>query len=282
MLTDELAALTNATPQEQAVIDFILKHPDFIASCTAKELAKASYTSPPTVVRLCQKLGLKGFPEFKMRFVVEQRSSANQLYAELSRPLVGKNLSENDVRLMIPKFYNRIIYETSNRINPSHLSLIAGKMRRAGSIDIYATGINYSIAQSAAFRFETLGLNVHVYDEGNIHLIERLTPSSNHISFLISHTGKNVGILKIAKILKERGLTSISITSSKNSGLSALTTLSIELFSTPSVDKLSLLSYPLSLNYIFDLLYVLLLSPGLDAMFLKTAKEFFKENEHTT
>ncbi|HEX3452887.1 MAG TPA: MurR/RpiR family transcriptional regulator, partial [Solirubrobacteraceae bacterium] len=51
---------------EQRVADFILKHPDELIYLTVTELAERTNTSESTVVRLCQKIGYKGYQEFKI------------------------------------------------------------------------------------------------------------------------------------------------------------------------------------------------------------------------
>src|ERR1035441_6898182 len=51
---------------EQRVADFILKHPDELIYLTVTELAEKTITSESTVVRLCQKIGYKGYQEFKI------------------------------------------------------------------------------------------------------------------------------------------------------------------------------------------------------------------------
>ena len=56
---------------EQNIVDYILAHPAEIADLTTRELAEKTVTSPAAVFRLCQKLGLKGYNEFKLKFISE-------------------------------------------------------------------------------------------------------------------------------------------------------------------------------------------------------------------
>src|SRR5579872_6411791 len=51
---------------EQRVADFILKHPEELIYLTVTELAERTNTSESTVVRICQKIGYKGYQEFKI------------------------------------------------------------------------------------------------------------------------------------------------------------------------------------------------------------------------
>ena len=58
MLLEKLQEHKNFTAHEKDVAEYILSHLDQISELSAGELAKASYTSKATVVRLSQKLGL--------------------------------------------------------------------------------------------------------------------------------------------------------------------------------------------------------------------------------
>lgn len=71
MLLEKLREEKLFTSHEKTVADYILEHPRQVPSMSAEELADASYTSKATIVRLCQKLGLTGYQEFKIRLVEE-------------------------------------------------------------------------------------------------------------------------------------------------------------------------------------------------------------------
>lgn len=276
MLTDDLRQLDHdgATQQERAVISHVLAHPGFVETCTAKELAQASFVSAPTVVRLCKKLGFSGFPEFKLRFVTEQHASANQLLAG-DEPLVEGGTLPSDVENLMTKFYNRVIYETGRRNTQQSISRVAQMMSHASCVDIYGSGGNLGTAQSEAFRLQTMGIQACAYDAANVHVIERLTPADRRLSIIISHTGRNPSMVEIAHLLENRHLRAVAITLDRESELAQHVEVTLQLFSTPSVDRLSLLSYPLSLAYLFDLLYATLLSPNLSRMFQGAPEAFY-------
>ena len=71
MLLEKLQEHKNFTAHEKDVAEYILSHLDQISELSAGELAKASYTSKATVVRLSQKLGLNGFQDLKITLTAE-------------------------------------------------------------------------------------------------------------------------------------------------------------------------------------------------------------------
>ena len=57
------------TQSEKEISEYILNHGDAILNMSIKELAKKTYTSPATIVRLCQKLNYKGYNDFKIELI---------------------------------------------------------------------------------------------------------------------------------------------------------------------------------------------------------------------
>ena len=51
---------------EKTIAKYILDNGEDILNLSVKELAKQTYTSPATIVRLCRKLGLNGYGDFKI------------------------------------------------------------------------------------------------------------------------------------------------------------------------------------------------------------------------
>ena len=275
MLIDELQATIKPTAQERAVIDFIVQNPTFIETCTARELAQASLTSAPTVTRLCQKLGFNGFADFRLRFVSEQRASRKNLYTDLSRALFQTGSSVDETHRLLPQLYNTIVYETNAHVTSEKIAQLKDLVRSARHIDLYATGINRHIAEQAAFNFQSVGIACNVYDEAIVPLVERLSPSDRHLSFLLSHTGANAKIVEIARILAQRRLAVAAITENAASPLAELADVTIELFAAPKPNRLYLMAYTISLRYLFDLLYTALLADEFDEMLPESPREFY-------
>lgn len=69
MILERLKTMEGFTHQEQAVAQYILRQMEDIQGMSSDELAKASYTSKATVVRLCKKLGVAGYQELKFQLI---------------------------------------------------------------------------------------------------------------------------------------------------------------------------------------------------------------------
>lgn len=89
MLINKMKYMKDLTNQEKHVVDYILQNPETIFKVTANELAKQTFTSSSTIVRLCKKFGTKGYPDFQLQFALEYRNS------NLTEQLLHRNEGDN-------------------------------------------------------------------------------------------------------------------------------------------------------------------------------------------
>lgn len=201
MLLEKLQEQKNFTAHEKDVADYILGHLEQISELSTGELAKASFTSKATVVRLSQKLGLSGFQNLKISLTAEinQKKRIDQLLA--NEPVTATS-SYDDIVKTIPMLYDKAVTNTRLSLDKNSMKRIERVLQRAECIDIYGTGISYILAQSAAFKIGTLGLECSAYESVNAHYLAARKHRKN-IAFLISLTGSNHTVIRMAKYLRE-------------------------------------------------------------------------------
>ena len=71
LIMEQLRDIEKFSDLEQRVADEILKDPKATLNLTIEDLAKKAYTSTATIVRLCKKLGMSGYGEFKIKLATE-------------------------------------------------------------------------------------------------------------------------------------------------------------------------------------------------------------------
>ena len=65
-LLKKLELANQFSPSEKSIAEYILNHSEEVLNLSSVELAKKTFTSPATIVRLCQKLNFKGYNDFKI------------------------------------------------------------------------------------------------------------------------------------------------------------------------------------------------------------------------
>lgn len=67
----------NLSEAENQVREYILRYPKRVLEYTVYDLARESFTSPATIVRLCKKLDIKGFSRLKVLLAEETKYFQN-------------------------------------------------------------------------------------------------------------------------------------------------------------------------------------------------------------
>ncbi len=170
MLIEKLEQGENFTSHEKEVAQYILANPDKVPGMSSMELARASFTSKATVVRLCQKIGLAGYQEFRLK-LVEEMNQKNRLSQMLAGEPIHDKSTYKDIINTLPVLYDKAITNTRLSLDKNSMNRINNMLRRAECIDFYGAGISYILAQSAAFKFATLGMECSAYESINGHYL---------------------------------------------------------------------------------------------------------------
>ena len=93
-LIQDMKKHKNLTEREQDIRKYILEHPEKIEEMSSRELGHATFASAASVTRFCQKLGTKGFPEFKLQLVRELQ------YETIEEEVITMSERENVVTMV--------------------------------------------------------------------------------------------------------------------------------------------------------------------------------------
>lgn len=274
MLLVQLREMKNFTNHERDVAEYILGHMDQIPDISAGELARASLTSKATVVRLSKKLGLSGYQELKLRLVAEMNQSERISQLISKEPITG-NSSYSDIILTLPGLYDKAITNTRLTLDKNTMMRIGRFLQGAECIDIYGTGISYVLAQAAAFKFATLGLECSAYESINGHYLAA-RKHKRTVAFLISFTGANRTVERMGEYL---------MTATNNHIVGILGPHSqvtgkwchevVEISNRDSVLSLDVITSFMAGNYVFDIFFSMLLA-GCQEEHVKSSLEMQK------
>lgn len=274
MLLVQLREMKNFTNHERDVAEYILGHMDQIPDISAGELARASLTSKATVVRLSKKLGLSGYQELKLRLVAEMNQSERISQLISKEPITG-NSSYSDIILTLPGLYDKALTNTRLTLDKNTMMRIGRFLQGAECIDIYGTGISYVLAQAAAFKFATLGLECSAYESINGHYLAA-RKHKRTVAFLISFTGANRTVERMGEYL---------MTATNNHIVGILGPHSqvtgkwchevVEIPNRDSVLSLDVITSFMAGNYVFDIFFSMLLA-GCQEEHVKSSLEMQK------
>jgi DNA-binding MurR/RpiR family transcriptional regulator len=244
---------------EENIVEYILSHPAQISEMTTRELAEKTYTSPAAIFRLCQKLGLKGYNEFKIKFTSEINRTLPCGSHIMRRPITDKDTTSDIVR-KLAQLEIEAIEETKNEMDLTQMERIAELLDKADIIDVYAYDQNFSLAQMAVYNFLQVKKTAVAHNSLNSQLSAALLSDKSHLAIIISRSGLNQRLIRTARILKKRGIKTVLISVNRETELAKLCDEFLYAANTLEYLDLGGNIFSVAVRYYFDVLVSMLLS----------------------
>jgi DNA-binding MurR/RpiR family transcriptional regulator len=261
------------------IVKYILQNNREIPKLSAKELAGKVFTSSATVVRLCQRMGLQGYREFKVQFAAE---IAQEEYFGGGQQHSISN--RDDIRSIMEKVTGieaDALRETYDSLDPASIMKAVYLIDHAEHIDFYAMDNNLNIADMASYALLHVGKFSTVCMKNNAQYLHALTTTKGHVSIIISRTGKNRRLMEIAELLKKRSSQILLLTSEKDSPLAEMADEVLYAVSEKKINELGSFVFMLTAKYLVDILYSVLFSRHYESAVcrdLTLKREFSRSN----
>lgn len=207
----ERARRSRLTETEEAILTWLEEHPAQAAHMNLSELCARLYTSSATLVRFCQKLGLSGFNDFKYQLRRELRESRAAVFS--SDEYIDREIA--------------CFKDTIAALDLGQMEEIADLLTSGRPLYIYGTSLSALPA-----RYLQIVLNSLDYPSILLEwksLLDSLVPNlrKDAILLVISARGRAEYYLEAFQAAKERGLTTILLTSAGDSPLIAYSTIAV-------------------------------------------------------
>jgi DNA-binding MurR/RpiR family transcriptional regulator len=200
-------AYSSLRAAEQRVADFILAHPDELIYLTVTELAERTKTSESTVVRLTQKIGYKGYQEFKIVLARDLVEPATAIYAAIEP---GDDLAT--VKSKVFQANAQALRDTIEVLDEAQLQRGVDALAAARRVEIYGVGGSAPLALDAYHKFLKLGLQAIALSDGDLMAMSSSLLGPQDVALGISHTGASRDVTDALGRAKAHGATTICIT----------------------------------------------------------------------
>ena len=260
MIIQELENMEEFTNNEKGIATYILNNISEIIRISADELAEKTFTSKASIMRLCGKLGTKGYREFQ-RTIDKEYAELSKVSRLIGEEPINSNTEYAEIKDILPAFYGDNIQNIKISLDDTVMEKVIEKLKKAKKIELYGVGIGQLIAKLAAFKFMTLGIESEAYDGINEHYIASSKKGKEDVAIMISLTGNNPYVIKAAKLLRRRGVYIIGIAENIAGEFRELCSEYIEINSMRKHHILSMeiLSSVTVINYILDIFFTSLL-----------------------
>jgi len=281
MLFEQRLTKTELSPNEKIVANYILLHKEHLSSLTTRQIAKETFTTASTVIRLSQKMGYKGFNELKQDYLNELQ------YLHDHFQDIDPNLPFDDkISMMnIAGISVALMKETADDTLAllEHDSLMMATQLLKSANHIYVCGIENNLPLIDLFKFKMTRINRHIINEsqyGN-QVYTALQATKKDCAILVSYSGQTQNIIKLAHHFKNLQVPIIAITSIGDNTLKQLATCILHISTREKLhSKIANFSSEYSIMLLFNILYSTIFAQDYDQN-LKTKIERTKLLETT-
>jgi RpiR family transcriptional regulator, carbohydrate utilization regulator len=200
-------AYTSLRAAEQRVADFILKHPDELIYLTVTELAERTSTSESTVVRLTQKIGYKGYQEFKIMLARDLVEPTTEIHSAIE---AGDDLAT--VKSKVFHANAQALRDTLEVLDDEQLRRAVDALARARRVEIYGVGGSSPLALDAYHKLIKLGISALALSDGDLMAMSSSLLGPADVALGISHTGASRDVTDALGRAKASGATTICLT----------------------------------------------------------------------
>jgi DNA-binding MurR/RpiR family transcriptional regulator len=202
---------------EQRVARAVLADPVAVVHLSVSDLAQVADSSPATVVRFCQALGLRGFQELKLALARESIPAERQLLEEIEP---GDGPAEVTSKVLMGAA--SALQSAAQSVNTDVMGETAALLGHARRIIFAAVGTSASLAADVAYRLTTIGLDASFAADVHVQHVSARRLAPGDVCFAISHTGSTVETLATIRTARAAGAATVALTSFAHSPLTEL------------------------------------------------------------
>ena len=255
MLITEKLEQYDFAASEQVLIDYILEKKELIKDKTTKQIAKETFTSASTLVRIAQKIGFSGWNELKDSYLQElEYLNSHFSHIDANIPF-NKDDSLISIANKLAILNAEAIKDTLSLINNNDLKNAIEIINNSSYINLFAVSNNLLISQEFKYNMARINKRVEIPNEGDLDFTAYLM-DKNSCALVISYSGETKSLIKIIKTLKKRKIKIIAITSIGDNSLSLQADCVLRICTREKLySKIATFTTTNSIQYILDVLY---------------------------
>ncbi|MHC1681443.1 MAG: MurR/RpiR family transcriptional regulator [Clostridiaceae bacterium] len=265
LILNQLKDKKKFTSVEWEIIEYIENNIKEVLHMTADELAGVTYTSTASIIRLCQKLGLKGYKEFKVRLATEINSfniSGERVREDI--PIKKSDTKIEVVKKMLNLSYQALT-DTYNDIDVEKLSKVAKMLIEYDNLSIFGKGPSCLIAADFYYKISRIGINAHLDTLPGFSFSRVILKNSSSLAIFVSYYGQQQEYLKLAQMLRKRNIPIILITGPNEGSLCKYATEVIHVSVHEAyVNKIGTFSSRTAMQFVLDSIYSLIFLSNYD------------------
>lgn len=256
MLIKERLETTHFSNSEQIIVDYLLTEQLNIENKSTTQIAKETFSSKSTIVKVAQKLNFPGWSDFKKAYLEELKYFlSHTTNIDANYPFHAKD-NYAAIAQSLASVEKQAIDETLALIDYQLLHRVVQKLLKAKKIHIFGLGNNLLIAKEFEYNMLRIKKEVKVYQLLGESALACSLATSEECALIISYSGETEPLVRCMEILKANRVPIILITNIGDSTLARAADYILRMSTRERLySKIATFANDSSITYLLDLLY---------------------------
>lgn len=221
--------------KELEVAEYVIAHSEELKNISIQALAKINQVSTSTILRLCNKMGYRGFSDFKIDLI---SSIPKKITSDVLQDDIHLTDCLQDVNWKVHMVEKSSIDETYSMINPDELNKAIDLLIKSQKILIFGVGSSALVGKEMEYQLIKIKKDVNCHFDTHISRNIVSSLDSNDLVIVISHSGETLECIELLKMTNQQAVPSIAITKMGQSQVSSLADIVLHTISTEHVSRL--------------------------------------------
>lgn len=251
------------TITEKEIAKHILDDPTLVEKLSIHELAKKTFASPSTIVRMCHHTGYAGYKEFRKAVISElvlREQNKKRKQRELGHPDSLEAIVETITYKNIMS-----LEDTKNLVDLEVMRKCIAMIQNARVVYMFGMGASLCAAKDAYLKFLRLNKLCIINEDWHSQLIQARNATKEDLGIVFSYSGNTVEVVECMKTLRQNQTPIIAITRCVASPVSELADERLYTTANESLFRSGAMSSRISQLNIVDILYTALTSDHYDS-----------------
>lgn len=240
---------------ERNISQYIRDNPSEASMLTIRQMAKKTFASPSSIVRMCRLAGFSGYKDFHQALLLELATLGNDLSHQ------EKEIQANDsVETIIDQITNKnmqSLEDTRRLLDVGEVSKSARLLADSRNILLFAMGASLCVARDTYMKFLRLNKPCVFNDDWHLQLLQARNSSPSDVGLAITYSGNTKEVVACMEALKANGTPCIVITRYSSSPAVKLADHCLYIAANESLFRNGAMSSRISQLNVIDILYTI-------------------------
>lgn len=209
-------------PALRRVADYVLEHPSSVVGMSTSQLALAAEASEAAVSRLCDRVGLAGYPALKSGLAVSLSRVADGPSANVAA--INEGADPESILDSIARSHGDAILLTAEVLDVDEISAVCEILRETRTAIVYALASSSPVAEDLATKLVMAGVSATATSDRHLAAALLARRQGRCGLVIISTTGYTQDSVSLAEVGRSQGTPVIAVTSDPESRLARAAT----------------------------------------------------------